>query len=139
MGFPKLKNRPQGIEDLKRNIQKELNCVNQKLNIKITRIEKPCAHPNILDEFIAEQLKNRVSFQKVIEKAIELTKQADTKGIQIQTAGRTNGKEIICIKWTREGRVPLQTIRAKIYYFAYTVRTVYSVLRVKIWIFIDAE
>ncbi|PHU30791.1 50S ribosomal protein L14, chloroplastic [Capsicum chinense] len=45
-------------------------------------------------EFIAGQLKNRVSFSKAMKKAIELTEQADTKGIQIQIAGHINEKEI---------------------------------------------
>nr|YP_009569890.1 ribosomal protein S3 [Microtea debilis]QBC68139.1 ribosomal protein S3 [Microtea debilis]QBE86518.1 ribosomal protein S3 [Microtea debilis] len=141
MGFPKLliENRPQGVEDLKINVQKELNCVNRKLNIAVTRIAKPYGHPNILAEFIAGQLKNRVSFRKAMKKAIELTEQADTKGIQIQIAGRIDGKEIARIEWIREGRVPLQTIRAKIDYCAYTVRTIYGVLGIKIWIFIDQE
>nr|YP_010025018.1 ribosomal protein S3 [Colobanthus lycopodioides]QOQ35317.1 ribosomal protein S3 [Colobanthus lycopodioides] len=139
MGFPKLliENRPRGIDDLKKNVQKELNCVNRKLNIAISRIAKPYGHPNILAEFIAGQLKNRVSFRKAMKKAIELTEQADTKGIQIQIAGRIDGKEIARIEWIREGRVPLQTIRAKIDYCAYTVRTIYGVLGIKIWIFID--
>nr|YP_010977378.1 ribosomal protein S3 [Caroxylon nitrarium]WOA00520.1 ribosomal protein S3 [Caroxylon nitrarium] len=141
MGFPKLliENKPQGIEDLKINVQKELNCVNRKLNIAITRIAKPYGDPNILAEFIAGQLKSRVSFRKAMKKAIELTEQADTKGIQIQIAGRIDGKEIARIEWIREGRVPLQTIRAKIDYCAYTVRTIYGVLGIKIWIFIDEE
>uniref|UniRef100_A0AAU7LK12 Small ribosomal subunit protein uS3c n=1 Tax=Alternanthera denticulata TaxID=527697 RepID=A0AAU7LK12_9CARY len=139
MGFPKLliENRPQGVQDLKINVQKELNCVNRKLNIAITRITKPYGDPNILAEFIAGQLKSRVSFRKAMKKAIELTEQADTKGIQIQIAGRIDGKEIARIEWIREGRVPLQTIRAKIDYCAYTVRTIYGVLGIKIWIFID--
>nr|YP_010945372.1 ribosomal protein S3 [Salsola heptapotamica]UNZ11969.1 ribosomal protein S3 [Salsola heptapotamica] len=141
MGFPKLliENKPQGIEDLKINVQKELNCVNvnRKLNIAITRIAKPYGDPNILAEFIAGQLKSRVSFRKAMKKAIELTEQAETKGIQIQIAGRIDGKEIARIEWIREGRVPLQTIRAKIDYCAYTVRTIYGVLGIKIWIFID--
>nr|URS72715.1 ribosomal protein S3 [Salsola affinis] len=141
MGFPKLliENKPQGIEDLKINVQKELNCVNRKLNIAITRITKPYGDPNILAEFLAGQLKSRVSFRKAMKKAIELTEQADTKGIQIQIAGRIDGKEIARIEWIREGRVPLQTIRAKIDYCAYTVRTIYGVLGIKIWIFIDEE
>ncbi|KAL8151500.1 hypothetical protein V2J09_021308 [Rumex salicifolius] len=62
MGFPKLliENRPRGIEELQMNVQKELNFVNRKLNIAITRIAKPYRHPNILAEFIAGQLKNRL-------------------------------------------------------------------------------
>uniref|UniRef100_Q4FG71 Small ribosomal subunit protein uS3c n=1 Tax=Ranunculus macranthus TaxID=334596 RepID=RR3_RANMC len=140
MGFPKfLEGNPQGIEELQSNIQKEFNSVNQKLNIAITRIAKPYGQPNILAEFIAGQLKNRVSFRKAMKKAIELTEQADTKGIQIQIAGRIDGKEIARVEWIREGRVPLQTIRAKIDYCSYTVRTIYGALGIKIWIFAGEE
>nr|YP_009114486.1 ribosomal protein S3 [Paeonia obovata]YP_009872990.1 ribosomal protein S3 [Paeonia obovata subsp. willmottiae]QKD76802.1 30S ribosomal protein S3 [Paeonia lactiflora]AHV83394.1 ribosomal protein S3 [Paeonia obovata]QKT28685.1 ribosomal protein S3 [Paeonia obovata subsp. willmottiae]QOW39850.1 ribosomal protein S3 [Paeonia obovata]WKY96158.1 ribosomal protein S3 [Paeonia obovata] len=141
MGFPKLliEGKPRRIDKLRINIQKELNCVNRKLNIAIKRIAKPYGHPNILAEFIAGQLKNRVSFRKAMKKAIELTEQADTKGIQIQIAGRIDGKEIARVEWIREGRVPLQTIRAKIDYCSYTVQTIYGVLGIKIWIFVDRE
>nr|YP_010402099.1 ribosomal protein S3 [Spyridium cordatum]YP_010402185.1 ribosomal protein S3 [Spyridium eriocephalum var. eriocephalum]YP_010402271.1 ribosomal protein S3 [Spyridium halmaturinum]YP_010402357.1 ribosomal protein S3 [Spyridium parvifolium]YP_010403863.1 ribosomal protein S3 [Spyridium cinereum]YP_010403949.1 ribosomal protein S3 [Spyridium coactilifolium]YP_010404121.1 ribosomal protein S3 [Spyridium daltonii]YP_010404207.1 ribosomal protein S3 [Spyridium daphnoides]YP_010404293.1 ribosom len=139
MGFPKLLIEPKRIEELQMTVQKELNCVNRKLNIAITRIENPYGNPNILAEFIAGQLKNRVSFRKAIKKAIELTEQAGTKGIQVQIAGRIDGKEIARVEWIREGRVPLQTIRAKIDYCSYTVRTIYGVLGIKIWIFIEEE
>nr|UDP58284.1 ribosomal protein S3 [Calophyllum brasiliense] len=141
MGFPKLlmESRPKRIEELQLNVEQELNCVNQKPNITIVRIANPYGHPNILAEFIAGQLKNRVSFRKAMKKAIELTEQANTKGIQIKIAGRLDGKEIARIEWIREGRVPLQTIRAKMNYCSYTVRTIYGVLGIKIWIFVDEE
>nr|YP_010389457.1 ribosomal protein S3 [Delavaya toxocarpa]UPQ44778.1 ribosomal protein S3 [Delavaya toxocarpa]UYA96898.1 ribosomal protein S3 [Delavaya toxocarpa]UZC54229.1 ribosomal protein S3 [Delavaya toxocarpa] len=141
IGFPKLliENRPRRVEELQMNIQKELNCANRKLNIAITRIANPYGHPNILAEFIAGQLKNRVSFRKAMKKAIELTEQANTKGIQVQIAGRIDGKEIARVEWIREGRVPLQTIGATIDYCSYTVRTIYGVLGIKIWIFVDKE
>nr|YP_010600314.1 ribosomal protein S3 [Cyclamen coum]WAL05989.1 ribosomal protein S3 [Cyclamen coum] len=141
MGSPKLviENRPRGLEELQTNLQKEFNYVNRKLNIAITIIEKPYGNPNILAEFIAGQLENRVSFRKAMKKAIELTEQADIKGIQVQIAGRIDGKEIARVEWIREGRVPLQTIRAKIDYCAYTARTIYGVLGIKIWIFIDEK
>ena len=141
IGFPNLlmEGRTQGIEELQLNVQKELNSVTRRLNIAITRVEKPYGQPKILAEYIALQLKNRVSFRKAMKKAIELTEQTDTKGIQIQIAGRIDGKEIARVEWIREGRVPLQTIRAKIDYCSYTVRTIYGVLGIKIWIFVDEE
>nr|YP_010744860.1 ribosomal protein S3 [Begonia obsolescens]WET58251.1 ribosomal protein S3 [Begonia masoniana] len=141
MGFPKLliENGSRRIEELQMNVQKELNFVNRKLNIVITRLENPYGNPTILAEFIAGQLKNRVSFRKAMKKAVELTEQAGTKGIQVQIAGRIDGKEIARVEWIREGRVPLQTIRAKIDYCSYTVVTIYGILGIKIWIFVDEE
>nr|YP_010362489.1 ribosomal protein S3 [Euphorbia schlechtendalii]YP_010362520.1 ribosomal protein S3 [Euphorbia schlechtendalii]UNS16280.1 ribosomal protein S3 [Euphorbia schlechtendalii]UNS16311.1 ribosomal protein S3 [Euphorbia schlechtendalii] len=143
IGFPKLliesESRSKRIEELQMHVQKELNCVNRKLKILITGISNPYGNPNILAEFIAGQLKNRVSFRKAMKKAIKLTKKADTKGIQVQISGRLNGKEIARVEWIRKGKVPLQTIRAKIDYCSYTVRTIYGVLGIKIWAFLDKK
>nr|YP_010361466.1 ribosomal protein S3 [Cratoxylum arborescens]UNQ87026.1 ribosomal protein S3 [Cratoxylum arborescens] len=141
MGFPKLliESRHKRIEELQLNVKQELNCVNRKPNITIIRIAKPYGNPNILAEFIAGQLKNRVSFGKSMKKAIELAKQADTQGIKIQIRGRVAGKTMKRIEWIREGRVPLQTVQAKIDYCSYTVRTIHGAIGIKIWIFVDKE
>nr|YP_009731450.1 ribosomal protein S3 [Corybas taliensis]QHN69965.1 ribosomal protein S3 [Corybas taliensis] len=138
IGFPNIliEGRTWGVEELQMNVQKEFH---RRLNIAITRIEKPYGQPNILAEYIALQLKNRVSFRKAMKKAIELTEQAGTKGIQVQIAGRIDGKEIARVEWIREGRVPLQTIRAKIDHCSHTIRTIYGVLGIKIWIFVNQE
>ncbi|KAL7211645.1 hypothetical protein ACSBR2_014491 [Camellia fascicularis] len=84
------------------NLPKKLNCLNRKLNIAIIRIAKPHGNHKILVEFIVGQLKNTISFHKAMKKAIELTEQTNTKGIQVQIAGRVGGKEIACVKWIRE-------------------------------------
>ena len=141
IGFPNLliEGQTRGIEELQMNVEKEFHSVNRRLNIAITRVEKPYGQPNILAEYIALQLKNRVSFRKAMKKAIELAEQTDTKGMQVQIAGRIDGKEIARVEWIREGRVPLQTIRAKIDHCSYTIRTIYGVLGIKIWIFVDEE
>nr|QWX90470.1 ribosomal protein S3 [Ludisia discolor] len=138
IGFPNLliEGRTRGVEELQMNVQKEFH---RRLNITITRIEKPYGQPNILAEYIALQLKNRVSFRKAMKKAIELTEQTGTKGIQVQVAGRIDGKEIARVEWIREGRVPLQTIHAKIDHCSHTIRTIYGVLGIKIWIFVNQE
>lgn len=141
MTVPKLliEGKPRRIEELQINVQKKLNCVNRKLNIGITRITIAYRDPKILAEFIAGQLKNRIPFRRAIKKAIELAEQAGTKGVQVQIAGRIDGKEIARVEWIREGRVPLQTIRAKIDYCSYPVRTIYGVLGIKVWIFLNKE
>nr|YP_010574387.1 ribosomal protein S3 [Halophila ovalis]YP_010574412.1 ribosomal protein S3 [Halophila ovalis]UZH94398.1 ribosomal protein S3 [Halophila ovalis]UZH94423.1 ribosomal protein S3 [Halophila ovalis] len=133
--------RTQEIEELRRNVQKKLNPMNQRLkfDILIQKVKQPYGQPKILAEYIASQLQNRVSFRKAMKKAIEFTKKTDTKGIQIQIAGRIGGKEKAHVVWIREGRVPLQTIRAKMDYCSYTVRTINGALGIKIWIFVDEE
>nr|AVM84289.1 ribosomal protein S3 [Adenocalymma schomburgkii] len=140
-GLPKLlmEKKPREIKEFQMNLQKEFHYLNQKLKISITKITKPYTNPNILAQFIATQFNNRVSFRKAIKKAIELSAEADTKGIQVQISGRIGGNEMARVEWIREGRVPLQTVRAKIDYCSYIIRTIYGVLGMKIWIFIDKE
>nr|YP_010268495.1 ribosomal protein S3 [Pseudocodon convolvulaceus]QTZ17970.1 ribosomal protein S3 [Pseudocodon vinciflorus]UIG86703.1 ribosomal protein S3 [Pseudocodon convolvulaceus] len=127
------------IKELQRNLQKEFYCVNRKLTLTITKIAQPYRNPKILAEFISDQLKNRVSFRKALKKVIELTEKTNAKGIRVQIAGRLDGKEIARVESIQEGRLPLQTIRAKIDYCSYPVQTMYGVLGIKIWIFRDGE
>nr|YP_010424834.1 ribosomal protein S3 [Galeola lindleyana]USH94239.1 ribosomal protein S3 [Galeola lindleyana] len=141
IGFPNLliEGRRRRIKDLQSHVQKEFHSVNQRIYIAIKKIEKPYGKPTLLAEYIALQLKNRVSFRKAMKKAIELTEQTDTKGIQVQIAGRIDGKEIARVEWIREGRVPLQTICAKIDHCSHTISTIYGALGIKIWIFVNQE
>lgn len=122
-----------------RNVQKELNCVNRKLKITITRIGNPYGHPNILAQFIAGQLKNRVPFRKAMKKAIKLTKEAGTDAVKIKIAGRIDGRDIARVEWAREGGVPLHNLRANIDYCSFTVRTIYGILGIKIWKFVKEK
>lgn len=138
-GFPALliKNRSRGIEQLKKDVQSMLTPGDQKLQMTLTEITKPYGEPSILAEYIALQLESRVAFRRTMKKAIELAKKTNVKGIKIQIAGRLNGAEIARVEWAREGRVPLQTLRAKIDYCYYPAQTIYGVLGIKIWIFQD--
>nr|AMM04624.1 ribosomal protein S3 [Monotropa hypopitys] len=138
IGFQKLL-KENSIKELQINLQKEFNYVNRKLNITTTLIEKPYGNPLILAQYIAGQLKHRVPFRKAMKKAIERTKKANTKGIRVQISGRLGGKDIARIEWIRKGRIPLQTIRAKVDYCSYPVQTIYGILGIKIWVFIDKK
>jgi small subunit ribosomal protein S3 len=57
------------------------------------------------------------------------------QGIKLQVSGRLNGAEIARTEWTREGRVPLHTLRADIDYAYKTASTTYGILGIKIWVF----
>nr|YP_009668016.1 ribosomal protein S3 [Jubula hutchinsiae]QCW58791.1 ribosomal protein S3 [Jubula hutchinsiae] len=140
-GFPALliENRGEGIEQLKTNVQNILNPIDQRLRLTLIEIAKPYEEPKILAEYIALQLENRVAFRRTMRKAIELAKRGNIGGIKIQIAGRLNGAEIARIEWAREGRVPLQTVKAQINYCYYAAQTIYGILGIKVWIFQDEE
>nr|YP_009193442.1 ribosomal protein S3 [Takakia lepidozioides]UPM51674.1 ribosomal protein S3 [Takakia lepidozioides] len=140
-GFPALlvESRGRGIEQLKIDVQNILNPGDRKLRMTLTEVTKPYGEPKILAEYIASQLESRVAFRRTMKKAIELAGKTSIRGIKIQIAGRLNGAEIARIEWAREGRVPLQTLRAKIDYCYYPAQTIYGVLGIKIWIFQDEK
>nr|YP_010933235.1 ribosomal protein S3 [Nitella hyalina]APP89424.1 ribosomal protein S3 [Nitella hyalina]WKT08448.1 ribosomal protein S3 [Nitella hyalina] len=136
-GFPALliENRIRGLEYLRREIQKKIDYQKRKLRMTLIEVSKPYTEPTILAEYIALQLENRVAFRRVIKKAIQLAKVSNIKGIKIQIAGRLNGAEIARTEWVQKGRLPLQTLKAKINYSHYAANTIYGVLGIKVWIF----
>ena len=140
-GFPALliENRGRGIEQLKNDVQNVINPMDERLRLTLIEIVKPYEEPKILAEYIALQLESRVAFRRTMRKAIELARKGNIEGIKIQIAGRSNGAEIARVEWAREGRVPLQTIKARINYCYYAAQTIYGVLGIKVWIFQDEE
>nr|YP_009026514.1 ribosomal protein S3 [Juniperus bermudiana]AHH30015.1 ribosomal protein S3 [Juniperus bermudiana] len=117
-------------------VQSMLNSVNRELVISIEKVDTPYREPKILAEYIALQLKERVEIRKIMKKAIQLAEKANVEGVKIKMKGRLNGIERARKESAMKGRVPLQTLRAKIDYCYYAVQTVYGVLGIKIWIFV---
>nr|YP_009556093.1 ribosomal protein S3 [Scaevola taccada]QBC69970.1 ribosomal protein S3 [Scaevola taccada] len=129
------------ITKLQMNLHKEfpfidrLTCDTIKFNLTFKVFKNPFENPTVLAAYLADQLKNRVSFRKAMKKTIELSQEAGTKGIQVKIAGRIGGREIARVVCFKKGRLPLQTVRAKIDYCSYPVQTTYGVLGIKIWTF----
>ena len=140
-GFPDLliEEHSLKIDQLKRDVDTMLGIGDRKLRITLNNVIQPYGEPKILAEHVASQLRNRVAFRRTMKRAIESVGRTSNKGIKIQIAGRLNGSEMARVEWAREGRVPLQTIRARIKYCHHSAQTIYGVLGIKIWIFQDTE
>lgn len=123
-----------GIESLRTGLQ-ELLGGNRQIRINVVEVPSVDADAYLIAEYIAQQLERRVSFRRVVRQAIQRAQKAGIQGIRIQVSGRLNGAEIARTEWTREGRVPLHTLRADIDYAYTTAQTVYGILGVKVWIF----
>ena len=90
----------------------------------------------IVAERLAGQLERRVSFRRAMKKAMQNTMRLGAKGIRIRVAGRLNGAEIARAEQSREGSVPLHTLRANVDYGTATSRTTYGAIGVKVWIYL---
>ncbi len=123
-----------GIEELRLRLQTLLGGSKQ-VRINVVEVARVDADAALIGEYIAEQLERRVSFRRVVRQAIQRAQRAGVLGIKIQVSGRLNGAEIARPEWTREGRVPLHTLRADIDYCCCTAQTIYGTLGLKIWVF----
>ena len=92
-------------------------------------------HADLLGDILVIQLEDRIPFRRAMKGIIEKVQEQNIAGIKIQIAGRVNGAEIARTEWLREGRVPLQTLRANIEYSYKTAQTIYGILGIKIWLF----
>ena len=123
-----------GLENLLNNLKKLLPSSRQ-VTIKIFEVEKVDLDANLLADLVAEQLEKRVAFRRAIREALQRAQKQNVNGIKIQVSGRLNGAEIARSEWIREGRVPLQTLRADIDYATTEANTIYGVLGIKVWLF----
>lgn len=121
-----------------KNIYKQLKKVINKdveISVNIVEIKNPDAEAELIGDFIVEQLEKRVAFRRAVRKGISRAQAANIQGIKVQVSGRLNGAEMARSEWIREGRVPLQTLRANIDYAEKRANTIYGVLGIKIWLF----
>lgn len=123
-----------GLENLLKNIKKLLP-ISRQLTINVFEVEKVDLNASLLADLVADQLEKRIAFRRAIREALQRAQKQQVNGIKIQVSGRLNGAEIARSEWIREGRVPLQTLRADIDYATQEANTIYGVLGIKVWLF----
>jgi small subunit ribosomal protein S3 len=122
------------FDTLLNNLKKILPS-NRQLTINVFEVEKVDLNASLLADLVAEQLEKRIAFRRAIRDALQRAQKQNVNGIKIQVSGRLNGAEIARSEWIREGRVPLQTLRADIDYATTEAHTIYGVLGIKVWLF----
>jgi len=123
-----------GLENLLVNIKKILPS-DRQLTLNIFEVERVDLDASLLADLVVEQLEKRIAFRRAIREALQRAQKQNVNGIKIQVSGRLNGAEIARSEWIREGRVPLQTLRADIDYATKEAHTIYGVLGIKVWLF----
>lgn len=120
------------IEDLRLELRK---VVGRDVTINIIEVRKADLDSKLVAENIATQLVRRVAFRRAMKDAVGKAMRMGAEGIKVQVAGRLGGSDIARTEWTREGRVPLQTLRAQIDYGTAEALTTFGLIGVKCWIF----
>ena len=88
----------------------------------------------LVSENIASQLAARISFRRAMKTALASTMRMGAQGVKIMCSGRLGGAEMARTEQYKQGRIPLQTLRADIDYALTESKTIYGVIGVKVWI-----
>lgn len=117
-------------------LRKELTAlVGKRVQIDVLEVARIDADAQLVSETIALQLEKRVAFRRAMKQAVQRSMRAGVQGIKIAVSGRLGGAEIARTEWTKEGRIPLHTLRADINFGFAEADTVFGKIGVKVWIF----
>ena len=122
----------QGIDELKQEVSKYLG---KMVVINVVEVARIDVDAQLVSEAIAQQLEKRVAFRRAMKQAMQRTMRAGAQGIKVMVSGRLGGAEIARSEWAKEGRIPLQTLRADVDYGFAEADTMMGKIGVKVWIF----
>ncbi len=120
------------IEVLKGELQK---MVSKNVYINIIEVKKPERNAKLIAEQVASQLESRFPFRRAVKQAIAGAIRSGALGIKVAVSGRLNGAEIARAESYKEGRIPLQTLRADIDYGTAEALTTFGLIGIKVWIY----
>lgn len=123
----------QGIDELRIAVQKLIN--NPHVTIDVVEVARIDTDAQLVAESIALQLEKRIAFRRAMKQAMQRTMRAGVQGIKVMVSGRLGGAEIARSEWAKEGRIPLQTLRADVQYGFAEADTVMGKIGVKVWVF----
>ena len=117
-------------------LKKELRQLTNKKDaqINISEVKRPELNAALVGMNICQQLKKKISYRRVINKAMQATMRMGANGIRINVAGRLGGVEIARSEKYSDGSVPLHTLRANIDFALSEAHTAYGIIGVKVWI-----
>ena len=122
----------QGIDELKQEVSKYLG---KMVVINVVEVARIDVDAQLVSEAIAQQLEKRVAFRRAMKQAMQRTMRAGAQEIKVMVSGRLGGAEIARSEWAKEGRIPLQTLRADVDYGFAEADTMMGKIGVKVWVF----
>jgi len=105
------------------------------VNIKIQEVSQPELSAQLMAESIRDQLEKRASYRRTVKRTIETVMDAGALGTKVRLAGRIGGSDMARIENQSAGKIPLQTLRAKIDYGFTEAATTYGNIGIKTWIY----
>ena len=125
----------QGLEDLRRHIERKI--VQQKLKVKINILEvrNPALSAQIVAQNAATDIEKRFPFRRVMKQLIERVMSAGAQGVKVCMSGRLNGVEIARTEKLSAGKMSLITLRSDVDYAISEAQTLNGKIGIKVWIY----
>lgn len=125
----------QGLEDLKKQIEKQFLQMTLKVKLNIQELKNPALSASVIAQTIAADIEKRMPFRRTMKQSIERVMKAGAQGVKICVSGRLNGADIARTEKLAAGKVPLITLRSDVDYFPYEALTTYGKIGIKVWIY----
>lgn len=107
----------------------------KKIDLEVKEIKSADTDAYLVAQNIASQLERRISYRRAMKRAIQQALRQGAEGIKITVSGRLSGAEMARRMTLREGRVPLQTLRADIDFAKAAATTTFGQIGIKVWIY----
>jgi len=107
----------------------------KRVSVDVQEVAQPELDAKLVAENVISQLERRISHSRAMKRVVQAAMRAGAEGIKVMCKGRLHGAEMARQAWQREGRVPLQTLRADIDYAQEEAHTTYGCIGVKVWIY----
>lgn len=121
----------QDIDKIRQELAKKTG---KEVYIEIREVRDPDANAQLVAENIAQQLEKRISLKRAMKRAEKIAMEMGVDGIKIRCSGRINGAEISRVEWSKQGKVPLHTLRANIDYGFAEAHTTAGIIGIKVWV-----
>lgn len=122
----------EGVKKIREGLQE---LVGKKVDLDIKELSSADTDAYLVAMNIADQLQRRIAYRRAMKRAIQQAMRQGALGIKIEVAGRLAGAEMARTVWLREGRVPLQTLRADMDFARGEALTTYGRIGIKVWIY----
>lgn len=125
---------------LRYNLRNILRTIEQKYKthvyINLDLFKFPFNDSTLIAKYIGTQLQKRIPYKRILRDIFKRIRElSDFEGIKIQISGRLNGQDMARTEWQHEGQISLHTLRAKINYSSYPVKTIYGIMGIKVWLY----
>ncbi len=123
-------------EEIVAAIHKKKIAMPREFKLDIEEVRQPESHAAIAAFMVAESLEKRLPFRRVLKQMVDkIMANKTVKGVRIDVGGRLGGAEIARHETIKQGRLPLQTLRADIDFAREKAYLSYGVIGVKVWIY----